>query len=158
MPFGITTSYAKVAGFAESLLWPEHLLALPYFQATPLNYVNSLTGLPMKGGAAPVLDGIALAQFPVIFGIVGGSALSALLLGEFSLRLSAPTRQYLSALAGGCIMGLASRMAPACNVWHLLGGLPILAGQSLLFALGLLPGAWLGSKLLVYLVMERSSR
>jgi uncharacterized membrane protein YedE/YeeE len=158
MPFGITTSYAKMAGFVESLLWPEHLLSLPYFRAAPLNYVNSLTGMAMKGGAAPVLDGIALAQFPVIAGIVGGSALSALLLGEFSIRFSAPPRQYLSALTGGVIMGLASRMAPACNVWHLLGGVPILAGQSLLFALGLLPGAWLGSKVLVSLVMERSSR
>ena len=63
-------------------------------------------------------------------------------------------RQYLSALAGGLIMGLAARMAPACNVWHLMGGLPVLAGESLLFAAGLLPGAWLGTRLLVGVVLR----
>jgi hypothetical protein len=158
MPFGITTSYAKLAGFLELLILPEHVAGLPYFRAAPLHYVNGLTGLQLSGGGGPVLDGVALAQFPVIAGIILGSALSALRLGEFRLRLRAPVPQYLSAIAGGVIMGVASRMAPACNVWHLLGGLPILAWQSLLFVGGLLPGAWLGGILLERLVFRPQSR
>jgi len=51
-------------------------------------------------------------------------------------------------------MGVAARMAPACNVWHLLGGVPILAAQSILFVLGMVPGAWLGSRLLTRLVLR----
>ena len=86
-------------------------------------------------------------------GIVLGSALSALLLGEWHIRRGIPGRQLVSAFAGGVIMGFASRMAPTCNVWHLLGGLPILAASSLLFAAGLLPGAWLGGRLLTEFVI-----
>jgi uncharacterized membrane protein YfcA len=45
-------------------------------------------------------------------------------------------------------------MAPACNLWHLWGGLPILALQSLLFLAGMVPGAWIGSRLLTRLVVR----
>jgi hypothetical protein len=56
------------------------------------------------------------------------------------------------AAAGGLLMGLASRMAPTCNVWHLLGGLPILAASSILFFIGMLGGAFLGGILLARLL------
>jgi len=51
-------------------------------------------------------------------------------------------------------MGLASRMAPTCNVWHLMGGLPILSLSSMLFFLGILGGAWIGGMLLVKILSE----
>jgi hypothetical protein len=158
MPFGITTSYAKMAGFFETFLFPEHFRTLAYFSARPLDYTNLLTGFRLAGGPAPVLDGIALAQLPVICGIVLGSAFSTVLLKEFRFTFRVPWRQYLSALAGGVIMGVASRIAPACNIWHILGGLPILAWQSIFFTAGLLPGAWLGSFILSRLVIPTSSR
>lgn len=158
MPFGITTSYAKIAGFFESFLFPEHFRQLAYFSARPLNYTNLLTDFRFTGGPAPVLDGIALAQLPVIGGIILGSAFSALLLKEFRITFRVPVKQYMSVLAGGIIMGVASRIAPACNIWHILGGLPILAWQSILFTAGLLPGAWIGSIILSRLVITASSR
>jgi hypothetical protein len=43
-------------------------------------------------------------------------------------------------------MALGSRMAQGCNVWHLLGGLPLFSLPSLLFLVGLFPGAWLGGR------------
>jgi hypothetical protein len=100
------------------------------------------------------LDGIALIQFPLIFGIIAGSSFSAASLGEFALRVKAPPRQYVSAAIGGLLMGVASRMAAGCNVWHLLGGLPIMALQSILFLLGIIPGAWLGSVLLSRIIIR----
>ncbi len=154
MPMGITTTYAKIAGYFEIWLWPKHLASLSYFKAQPLNAELSWLDLHLLGGAAPELDAIAYIQGPVIIGIIMGSAISAFILREFQLRWRLPLRQYISVFLGGIIMALASRMAPACNVWHLMGGLPILALQSMVFLAGLLGGAWAGSRLLTAFVMR----
>ncbi len=153
MPFGITTAYAKMGGFLESLLWSEHVVNLSYFSAEPLNFSHPYLGVLLKGGAGPRMDGIAVVQFPVILGILLGSALSAVRLGEWRFYTNVPIKQCFWSLFGGMIMGLAARMAPACNVWHLMGGAPIFAMQSLLFVAGLFPGAWLGSRILVKYVV-----
>ncbi len=154
MPMGITTTYAKIAAYFERGFWPEHFATLSYFKAQPLNAKLAWLDLQLLGGAAPEIDAIAFIQGPVIIGIIIGSAISALILREFQIRWQLPLRQYASVLIGGIIMGLASRMAPACNVWHLLGGLPILALQSLIFLTGLLGGAWFGGRLLTRFVMK----
>lgn len=148
MPLGITTAYAKMGAVVENALIPGHVATLAFFTAQPLSYTNPLTGYRLTGGAGPLWDGIAIIQFPLIVGILLGGALSALRLGEFAPTLAVPWRQYVSAMAGGILMGLASRMAPACNVWHLLGGLPVFAFTSVIFLVGILPGAWLGSCIL----------
>ncbi len=148
MPLGITTSYSKLGATIESLFVPEHVAGLAYFQAVPLDYTPPFSSVPIQGGAGPALDAIAAIQYPLVLGIVLGAAVSALLLKEFKLRIRMPARQYLSVMVGGVVLGLAARMTPACNVWHLFGGIPILAGQSLLFMAGLFPGAWIGSRLL----------
>ncbi|MBT0664388.1 YeeE/YedE family protein [Geobacter pelophilus] len=154
VPLGITTAYAKIAGYCESLLFPEHFQSLSYFKLLPVNYFHALSGIQFVGGPGPKLDAIVLLQFPVVAGIVIGSASSALLLKEFKIFVDLPLRQYISAFIGGIIMGLASRMAPACNVWHLFGGLPIMAMQSILFVAGIIPGAWLGTLFLTRLVLR----
>jgi len=158
MPLGITTSYAKAAALTEATLFPEHYAGVKFFQTAPLAYLQPVTGELLRGGPGKGLDGIALIQYPLIFGIVAGSALSAALLGEFRIRWKAPLRQYLSVAVGGILMGVASRMAAGCNVWHLFGGLPILSMQSILFACGLLPGAWLGAILLSHYVIPDKGR
>ncbi|HZV82392.1 MAG TPA: YeeE/YedE family protein [Geobacteraceae bacterium] len=154
MPLGITTSYAKAAAMAEAIVCPAHYESVTFFHSTPLQYTQPLTGTELRGGPGAELDAVALVQFPLIFGIVAGSTFSAARLREFSIHWKAPPRQYLSAVAGGILMGLASRMAAGCNVWHLLGGLPIMAMQSMLFLFGLLPGAWFGAKLLTRFVIR----
>jgi uncharacterized protein len=154
MPLGITTAYAKLGAYLEGFVFPAHLAGLTYFKAIPLDYICPINNTRLLGGAGPRIDAIAAIQFPLILGIIAGGTLSAHLLGEFKVYLKVPFRQCISALAGGIIMGLASRMVPGCNVWHLLGGLPILAGQSVLFLLGLLPGAWIGSRILTKWVVQ----
>jgi uncharacterized membrane protein YedE/YeeE len=153
MPLGITTSYSKWGAWLVGLAFPGHVADLSFLQIRGTTWVQPLTGAAMSGGPGPGWDGIAAVQYPLIAGIVAGSALSALALGEWALRYRAPRRQFVAAFTGGMIMGLASRMAPACNVWHLLGGLPILALQSVGFVVGLIPGAWIGSRLLTRFVL-----
>jgi uncharacterized membrane protein YedE/YeeE len=153
LPLGVTTCFAKLGGWAESLVAPGYVAQSAFFQAVPLHYRHPITGAALAGGVGPRFDALAAIQFPLVAGIVLGSAVSALLLREWHLHWRIPARQFVSALAGGVLMGLASRMAPTCNVWHLLGGLPMLAASSLLFLGGVLPGAWLGGLLLTRLVL-----
>ncbi len=155
MPLGCTTSYTKLSAYFGSIFFKEHLNGLSYFHAVPLKYVQPLTGIRLQGGPGPVFDAISAIQFPLVAGIVLGSAASAAWLKEFRISFGAPLRQYVSAISGGIIMGLASRMAPTCNIWHLFGGLPILAASSVLFLLGLFPGAWLGTRIFTGLVMKK---
>jgi uncharacterized membrane protein YedE/YeeE len=154
MPMGVTTSYAKAAAFLEGLIAPGHVADVAYFTAQPIRYTLPYGGPPLAGGAGPGLDVVALIQLPLIVGIVLGALISALLLGEFHPRWRMPGRQVLMVFAGGVIMALGSRMTPGCNVWHLMGGVPLLTMQSLLFLAGLLPGAWLGGRLFVHLTSQ----
>lgn len=153
MPLGITTFYAKLAAWGEEALWPGRAGGLAYFSAVPLDVYLPLWDTALRGGPGPTWDGIAAVQGPVVVGIALGGFASAVRLREFRLRAGAPLRQYGSALLGGMLLGLGSRFASGCNVWHLLGGLPILATQSLLFAAGMVPGAWAGSRLLARFVI-----
>ena len=155
MPIGITSSYAKDGALYEQLLIPEHVASLDYFQGRGFEYLLPIGNQTLQAGAGPFWDGLALVQFPLILGIVIGSALSAVNMGKFNWRFDIPRCQLFSALVGGIIMGLAARMSPACNVWHLLGGLPLLSLQSILFTLGLLPGAWIGTLVLTSYVLKQ---
>ena len=155
MPLGITSSYAKLSGYIGTMFFKDHVAGLAYYQAIPLKYVEPLTNTYLQGGGGPRFDAISAIQFPLVVGIILGSTSSAVALREFHLYYKLPLKQYLSAFTGGIIMGLASRMAPTCNVWHLMGGLPILAASSMLFLAGLLPGAWLGSKMMVHVVLRK---
>lgn len=148
MPMGITTSYAKISGWLQDLALPGRIEQLSLYAERPLNFHHLLSGTQVVGGPAPVWDGIAAIQLPLILGILLGAALSARQLGEWRLHYRIPGRQALCVLLGGFLMGLAARLAPGCNVWHLLGGIPILSLDSILFVLGLFPGAWLGARLL----------
>lgn len=156
MPLGITTSYAKLGSAVESVFAPEYVASLAYFTAMPLNYTPPFTQSMITGGAGPQFDAVAAIQYPLIVGITLGAALSAILLRELRFHYRLPLENYASALLGGMVLGFAARMVPGCNIWHLWGGVPILAMQSLLFLVGILPGAWVGSKLLTRYVIKVS--
>lgn len=148
LPMGVTTSYAKFAAVAESALFPKHVAATEYFLAQPTHYVLPGTVRELTGGGGPQFDVVALVQYPLIIGIICGAFASALSIGEFKPHLRVPARQILIVFCGGVVMALGARMSPGCNVWHILGGLPVLTLQSLLFLAGLLPGAWFGGRLI----------
>jgi hypothetical protein len=154
---GVTTSYAKVAAHLEQLLVPGHLTATPFFQTqSPITF--PFVPGTLTAGPGPTFDGIVVMQYPLIIGIVLGSALSAWQLGEWRWSAGVSWRQTGSALSGGLLMGLASRLAAGCNIQHLWGGLPVFSVQSCLFLLGLFPGAWLGGRLLIRWVVPEKGQ
>jgi uncharacterized membrane protein YedE/YeeE len=152
MPLGLTTAYTKVGAWLVTLAAPHSAQVPDYFSTIAMDFRTVLGAMPLAGGPSPHWDGISLVQYPLILGVFLGSALSARRLGEWHFRWRLPSNQYLLALTGGVMMGLASRLAPGCNVWHVLGGLPILAIGSILFTLGLFPGAWLGTRVITRLL------
>lgn len=154
VPLGVTTTYAKAVAALEALVAPAHAGAVAYFRMGPFGYVHPWSGLRLAGGPGPHWDGVSLLQVPVIAGIFLGAAASALSLGELRPRWRLPRAQAASALVGGVLMALGSRVGAGCNLWHVFGGLPVLATTSLLFTAGLFPGAWLGGKILVKSVMR----
>lgn len=154
MPLGITTSYTKLGATVEAWFLPQHVAETAYFSALPLNYQPPFAAAPIQGGPGPAFDAVAAIQYPLIVGILLGAFASARLLGEFRPSWRMPPRQLVAALAGGLLLGIGARMVPGCNLWHLFGGLPILGLQSLLFLAGLLPGVWLGGKLLTRYVVR----
>ncbi|MCW8900146.1 MAG: YeeE/YedE family protein [Gammaproteobacteria bacterium] len=148
MPLGITTSYAKLGASVEMIFAREHVFSLPYFTGLPLSYIPPFTDTLITGGAGPKLDAVAAIQYPLVLFITLGATLSAVILKEFKIHYRLPLKQYVTVLVGGFFLGLAARMVPGCNIWHLWGGVPILSMQSLIYAIALLPGTWLGSKFL----------
>lgn len=156
IPLGITTAYAKMGSWLQSLVAPQHVQNLGYFSVQSFNFTNPRLAVNYSGGPGPLYDGFALIQYPLVTGIIAGGFISSSLLREFRIYSNVPRLQLISGFIGGVLMGLSSRMAPSCNIWHLLGGLPILSLQSILFVTGLLPGAWLGGKLLSGIILKNN--
>jgi hypothetical protein len=158
VPFGVTTSYLKWMAGVEQGLSPAHVASLPIYCTELVQMTLPFGGGLLTGGAGPALDAVALMQYPLIGGIILGAALSSYLLGEWCWHGRVPSRQLAAAFAGGILMAFGSRLTPGCNVWHLWGGLPVFALQSLLFIAGLLPGAWLGSKVIARIVLSKETQ
>lgn len=154
MPLGITTSYSKAGVFVAQLIAPVWVSSQEFLHFRGFSYYSPLAGRVLSAGPGPYLDGLSLVQFPLIGGIVIGSFFSSMQMKKFTIHWKVPLPQFISALLGGILLGLASRMSPACNVWHLIGGLPLLSLQSAIFFVGLFPGAWVGTGLLSRYVMS----
>jgi hypothetical protein len=141
-PLSVTTGFGKITAFLESLLVPDHVENLLFFGQVSYRLVGTTTYAERM---APGLDSIAMTQLLLIAGIMFGGFISAVQLREFSIGAMPPFRQIVSAFSGGVLMSCGAFASSGCNLWHLLGGLPVFALQSLLFLVGLLPGAYLGT-------------
>jgi uncharacterized membrane protein YedE/YeeE len=116
---GASAGIARVGAFAESCVAAEHVLSSEYFG---------------RWGAQPL-------RYYLVFMLAGtflGGLFSALLANRLSLRIergraaSAGLRAAL-ALAGGIIVGYASRLAQGCTSGQALTGGAMLLSGSLLF-------------------------
>lgn len=145
-PMGITTAYAKVGAYVKIYFFPVRVSELAYFNQNHITAVVS--GTVVSGGAGPRMDIISYTELALMIGIVAGAFFTALLLGEFRIRGLPPKRQLASAFVGGALMGFGARIASGCNLKFVLGALPLLSIQGMVFVAAMIVGAYLGAKLI----------
>lgn len=150
-PLAVNAGFEKLSGILGALILPSAAGKLAYFQ---IRSPRLLYGGIMDGGAGPAIDAVALTQFPLMAGIVGGSFLSSSRLKEFRIRRLPPLGQAFSAFTGGMLMSAGAFMAGGCNLWHVTGGLPVFAFQSMFFVFGVAGGSWLGAAIIKRTVIE----
>lgn len=151
-PLGVSTAYAKIGAFFESLLAPAHAAGVVFFQQISLEIISG--DRVMSGSAGPRWDLYANTEGALLFGILLGAFVNALLLKEFRLHGWPPLRQGMMAFGGGLLLALGARMAQGCNIKHLLGGIPLLSSQSILFVFCMLIGIKLGTLALPRLLLR----
>ena len=86
-------------------------------------------------------------------GIIFGALLATLLASQFKIKKIKSLRQVVAAVLGGLLMGYGARLAYGCNIGAFYSGISSLSLSGWVFALSLLVGAFLGSKLLTKFFM-----
>jgi hypothetical protein len=106
-------------------------------------------------GAQNTLDGGFLNDAGSIqnTGIIIGALAAALLASQFKFKKIKSLKQVIAAVLGGLLMGYGARLAFGCNIGALFSGISSLSFSGWVFALALLIGAFIGSKLLAKFFM-----
>lgn len=136
--WGITTGLTSLAGF---LLAKAGLSPLEWEYFRPLAETCRVQFL-----AHPVLHlGLAM---------VIGSSFASLSRREFRIRRPKNGKYVFSALLGGLLMGYSSRAVMGCNIGAFVSGTASMSLHGWVFGLALLPGAYLGGKYLVRVLLD----
>jgi len=77
----------------------------------------------------------------LVIGVVIGAAVAAVIAGEFKLR-APDAKRLLQQFIGGLIMGIGTVIGTACNIGHILSGIPQLALSSILGGAFIILGCW----------------
>lgn len=156
MPMAVSTGYAKIAAYLEKAFIPGHFETVAFFKRESYSVFHPVSKVLIAGGPGAKFDHIFATEISLMLGVILGAFISAISLGEFKLTLRTlpPPRQNISALLGGILLALGSRMAGGCNVKLLMSGLPLLSIQAFLFLFGILPGAWLGTYLFKKIIIR----
>lgn len=150
-PLALTAGYTKLAACMAEKVLPGLGQSMA---ADRDDSVRLLYGKIMDPRNLSEPDPVSITQIPLFIGILAGAFLSALKLGELSAGPVPPGRQLVSGFAGGILIAGGSLMAGGCNVWHIMGGLPLFVFQSILFVCGMAFGAYVGSRLLLTTVLQ----
>ena len=145
-PLGISTAYLRIGLWLESQLFSAHVLHL--------EQLLQQTGLTTTSPTGTMSDPTLLTELPFMAGILGGALLTSLFLKEFRVYGLPPWRQGLTAFTGGILIALGARLANGCNIKFLLGGLPLLSIEALLFVMSMLLGAWHGAQKLPLVITQ----
>lgn len=151
-PMGVTTAFAKIAAYLEQLVLPGHAAALAYFQEDSVSF--RVGEALVTGGAGPRLDFISVTELALVAGVFLGALVAALSYGEFRIYGLPPWRQGVAALGGGMLLAFGARLASGCNVKLFMGGLPLLSWQGIFFALSMVGGVALGTKILMRYIVR----
>lgn len=139
----VATGWLAADEFASQPLVPESLSLIGPVGDT-LQYLMTFTGASIKFGVA------------VVFGILIGSFAAAVASKSFRLEMFADRDDMLRHLGGAALMGFGGVMAAGCTVGQGLTGIATLGLGSILAFAGIVSGAVLSVKLLVWR-MERAS-
>lgn len=128
-PLGVSTAYARSSGMIETAIRGGKAKNRPYYQRF-----------------APEIDW----EWMLLIGLIIGAALSALLSGDFAWRFLPEVwrlhfgegwfLRWLTAFAGGTIMGIGARWANGCTSGHALSGTMQLVVSSWVAAFGIFFG------------------
>jgi uncharacterized membrane protein YedE/YeeE len=103
----------------------------------------------LPGCALEVSDtGILNHMLFLVWGMVFGSFIAALLAGEFKIRLPRQKTRYVQAVGGGVVMGYGAGLAMGCTIGAFFSAIPSLAANGWFFALFLAIGAWVGTQII----------
>ena len=87
-------------------------------------------------------------MFFLVWGMVMGAFVAALLAVEFKSRRPRERRRYFQAAGGGVLMGVGATLAMGCTIGAFFSAIPSLALNGWVFALCLAAGAWIGTQLI----------
>ncbi|WP_338834036.1 hypothetical protein MHLNE_04030 [Moorella humiferrea] len=134
-PWGITTAFS----YWGAWIWQIFKGALPDWYYYNLPAHRHALEMGFLGEPRTLLD----------VGLVIGAFLGSLAGSEF--RLHRPRRWPLiaAAVAGGLLMGYGARIAMGCNIGAFFNGIASFSLHGWLFGLGLISGAYVGSRLLL---------
>lgn len=102
----------------------------------------------LPGCALETGGGILEHMFFLVWGMVFGALIGALLAGEFKIRLPRQRTRYLQSAGGGLAMGYGAGIAMGCTIGAFFSAIPSLALNGWVFALFLAVGAWLGVQII----------
>lgn len=92
--------------------------------------------------------------FYLAVAMVAGSSFASLSRREFRIRYPKNGKYMFSALLGGLLMGYGSRVVMGCNIGAFLSGTASMSLHGWFFGFALLPGAYLGGKYLVHVLLD----
>ena len=138
-PIGCSTAFARTSGMIEQALTGKSVKNQPYYHKFPAK-----------------IDW----EWMFVLGIIIGSLLSALISGEFQLKLipavwmvrfgMAFFPRFITALAGGIILGLGARWAGGCTSGHGISGTLQLSVSSWIAAILFFVSAILTARFIYY--------
>lgn len=138
--FGITGTYWAVTG--EFTRWAGYGLDLVGIDPHQLTYIEKL--MKLQGGPLTRIDGW------VVTGMFLGALMSALLAGNFKLRMPKQKRRLVQGFVGGAIAGFGARLAMGCNLASFFTGIPQFSFHAWLFTIGMAAGTYLGVKIALH--------
>jgi uncharacterized membrane protein YedE/YeeE len=142
-PMGITTAYAKIGAYIENFFCTDHVQSLAYFSQNPVSI--NISRVNISGGASPKVDIITFTELALIVGIIAGSFLTSVFLREFKIYGLPPKKQAISAFLGGMLLAYGARIAGGCNLKFIVGALPLLSIQAIVFVAGMVIGSYFGT-------------
>lgn len=139
-PWGVTSTFG---------VWGAKIMS--YFGAEPENWRYFMEHASLgKSYAKPLLqDGGSLRNIGIIF----GATLATLFASEFRIKKIRGKKQIFAGILGGFLMGFGARLAMGCNIGALFSAIAAFSLSGWIFAIFLLVGAIIGSKLLVKVFM-----